>query len=108
MYLYLASNRNDYLGAFSTKDFAETYGCDVKSAKTAFHTLEEKGYIRQDPEKKNRYIFSVNKIKVLPSSGVERKQFFDKDTNTNVMLTYEEVLQACDNDEAQAKELWGE
>lgn len=107
LYLYLASNKDGYRGALSTADFAETYKCDVKSARTAVTTLIEKGYLRQSADKKNLFLFNSKKVKILPTSKVEKKEFYDDDNN-RLMLTYEEVLEACGNDQTQADELWGE
>ena len=58
LYLYLASNQDGYNGAFSTAHFSEKFGCDVKSAKTAFTTLVNNGYLTQSPNQKNLFIFN--------------------------------------------------
>lgn len=119
LYLYFISNQSNYREAFSTANFAQTYGCDVKSAKTAFHTLEEKGYLVLDEGTKSRYTFyekpqEVTPAIVLPSSlakKVQRKQFTDGETGEITYLTLDELInlfKAEGLDEAEAIRLWEE
>lgn len=45
LYLYFASNQNEYRFALSSSDFCEWAGCGIKAYNTAFEELEKKGYL---------------------------------------------------------------
>lgn len=47
MWLYLASNANNYCFAWSPAAFSEAYGCSEKSAREAFNQLVAKNYLVQ-------------------------------------------------------------
>lgn len=114
LYLYLASNQNNYNGAFSSAHFAESYGCDVKSAKTAFNSLIEEGYLTQSPNQKNLYIFNELPQAEEPtislptglSASLIKKRFSDDETGEIFELTLNELIEACSGDAALAQELW--
>ena len=57
LYIYLLSNSNNFTSAFSPKDVADKYGCSVDSAREAFKTLINKGYLTLIEGTKTRYIF---------------------------------------------------
>lgn len=112
LYMYLLSNSNGYISAFSPKDVSERYGCSVDSARDAFKTLEAKGYIALEEGMKAKYIFKDKKdtpIASLPTAiaaNLQKKKFKDDDTGEIYEMTFKELLAALDNNEAAAKQLW--
>lgn len=114
LYLYLASNQDGYNGAFSSAHFSEKYGCDVKSAKTAFNLLIDKGYLTQSPNQKNLFIFNElpqteQPIITLPTgmaSSLIKKNFKDEETGQVLELTLNELIEICGGDAETANALW--
>ena len=119
LYLYFISNQNNYREGFSTANFAQVYGCDVKSAKTAFHTLEEKGYLILDEGKKTSYTFYEKpqdttpaiKLPTTLAKKLQKKQFTDEETGEIFYLTFEEFFNLMKEEgttEEEAKQIWEE
>lgn len=112
LYIYLLSNSNNFTSAFSPKDVADKYGCSVDSAREAFKTLINKGYLTLIEGTKTKYIFKdiARSTPIsLPSSIVDnivKKRFKDNDTGNIYEWTYEELLRNCKNNEELAKKLW--
>lgn len=112
LYIYLLSNSNNFTSAFSPKDVADKYGCSVDSAREAFKTLINKGYLTLIEGTKTKYIFKdiARSTPIsLPSSIVDnivKKRFKDNDTGNIYEWTYEELLKNCENNEEIAKKLW--
>lgn len=112
LYIYLLSNSNNYTSAFSPKDVADKYGCSVDSAREAFKTLINKGYLTLIEGTKTKYIFkdiATSTPISLPSTIVDnivKKRFKDNDTGTIYEWTYKELLRNCEDNEKLAKELW--
>lgn len=119
LYLYFVGNQHNYKEGFSTQNFADLYGCDVKSAKTAFHTLEEKGYLVLDEGTKSKYTFyeiaqEKSSAIVLPSAlakKVQKKQFTDAETGEISYLTLDDLINLFKQEglnEEDAIKLWEE
>lgn len=112
LYIYLLSNTNNYTSAFSPKDVSDKYGCSVDSAREAFKTLVNKGYLTLIEGTKTKYIFkdiATSTPISLPSTIVDnivKKRFRDNDTGNIYEWTYKELLGNCENNEELAKELW--
>lgn len=112
LYIYFLANTNGYTSAFSPKDVANKYGCSVDSAREAFKTLVNKGYLTLIEGTKTKYIFkdiaTINPIS-LPSSianNIAKKRFKDNDTGIIYEWTYKELLANCENNQELAQELW--
>ena len=112
LYIYLLSNVNNYTSAFSPRDVADKYGCSVDSAREAFKTLVNKGYLTLIEGTKTKYIFkdvATSTPVSLPSAianNIVKKQFKDNDTGTIYEWTYKELLENCENNQELAQELW--
>lgn len=112
LYIYLLSNTNNYTSAFSPKDVADKYGCSVDSAREAFKTLINKGYLTLIEGTKTKYIFkdiATSTPISLPSAivgNIVKKRFKDNDTGNIYEWTYTELLKNCENNEEIAKKLW--
>ena len=112
LYIYLLSNVNNYTAAFSPRDVADKYGCSVDSAREAFKTLVNKGYLTLIEGTKTKYIFkdvATSTPVSLPSAianNIVKKQFKDNDTGTIYEWTYKELLENCENNQELAQELW--
>lgn len=112
LYIYFLSNVNNYTSAFSPKDVADKFGCSIDSAREAFKTLVNKGYLTLIEGTKTKYIFkdvaTATSIS-LPSivvDNIAKKRFKDNDTGTIYEWTYKELLKNCENNEELAKKLW--
>lgn len=112
LYIYLLSNVNNYTSAFSPKDVADKCGCSVDSAREAFKTLVNKGYLTLIGGTKTKYIFkdvAVAKPKDL-TTFVDipvKKQF--KIGNDIVEWTFEELKKALSKEtEETIKTIWEE
>lgn len=112
LYIYLLSNTNNYTSAFSPKDVAGKYGCSVDSAREAFKTLVNKGYLTLIEGTKTKYIFkdiAIGTPKDI-TTFVEipvKKQF--KIGNDVVEWTIEELKKALPKEtEETIRKLWEE
>ena len=112
LYIYLLSNSNNFTSAFSPKDVAEKYGCSVDSAREAFKTLINKGYLTLIEGTKTRYIFkdiavaTAKDISTFVKAPI-KKQF--KIGNDIVEWTFEELKKALPGEtEETIKSLWEE
>lgn len=112
LYIYLLSNVNNYTSAFSPKDVADRYGCSVDSAREAFKTLINKGYLTLIEGTKTKYIFRDVAV-VTPKdittfvNVLEKKQF--KIGNDIVEWTLEELKKALPKEtEENIKTIWEE
>lgn len=112
LYIYLLSNVNNYTSAFSPRDVADKYGCSVDSAREAFKTLVNKGYLTLIEGTKTKYIFKdvATSLPVsLPSAianKIVKKEFKDNDTGIIYEWTYKELLENCENNQELAQKLW--
>ena len=112
LYIYLLSNTNNYTSAFSPKDVADKYGCSVDSAREAFKTLVNKGYLTLIEGTKTKYIFkdvAVTTPKDISTfvDVLEKKQF--KIGNDIVEWTFEELKKALPKEtEETVKTIWKE
>lgn len=110
LYIYLLSNVNNYTSAFSPKDMANKYGCSIDSAREAFKTLINKGYLTLINGTKTKYIFkdvAVDTPKDISNfvSISEKKQF--KVGNDIVEWTFEELKKALPQEtEETIQNLW--
>ena len=112
LYIYLLSNVNNYTSAFSPRDVADKYGCSVDSAREAFKTLVNKGYLTLIEGTKTKYIFKdvpvatpkdITTFVKLPV----KKQF--KIGNDIVEWTFEEFKKALPGEtEENIRNLWEE
>lgn len=112
LYIYLLSNTNNYTSAFSPKDVADKYGCSIDSARDAFKTLINKGYLILIEGTKTKYIFkdvAVATPKDISTfvNVLEKKQF--KIGNDVVEWTFEELKKALSKEtEETIKTIWEE
>lgn len=113
LWLYFASNQNEYMEGFSSANFSDKYGCDIKSAKAAFNILIEKKYLVLADGYKKRYVFyekpqTDNAITISSAIGLnlQKKRFVDEDTGEYYELTFKELVEACEGDKEIAKQLW--
>ena len=112
LYIYLLSNSNNFTSAFSPKDVADKYGCSVDSAREAFKTLINKGYLTLIEGTKTKYIFkdiavaTAKDISTFVKTPI-KKQF--KIGNDIVEWTFEELKKAIPGEtEETVKSLWEE
>ena len=64
MWIYFAKNQDCYQFALSSKDARERFGVKIKQYNNAIETLQEKGYLVQDDENDNTWIFYETPIKI--------------------------------------------
>ena len=112
MWLYLASNANNYCFAWSPAAFSEAYGCSEKSAREAFNQLVAKNYLVQKTSRKNEYTFYELPMVATPEAAniepVEpTKLFIDKATGKTTVMTFGQLLEKFNN-EALAKIYWSQ
>lgn len=88
LYLYFASNQNDYKLALSSSDFCEWAGCGLTAYKTAFEELEQKGYLVQNGAS-TIYIF-YDKAQINNESTKEKDSNIIEDSKENEIHTTEE------------------
>ena len=110
LYIYLLSNGNGFISAFSPKDVSDRYGCSMDSAREAFKILVDTGCLTLVPGTKSKYEFTDNKAAAateLPleiSAQLITKKF--RAQGQEYDWTYDQLLKACGNDEETAKNLW--
>ena len=72
MWLYLASNANNYCFAWSPAAFAEAYGCSEKSAREAFNQLVAKNYLVQKTNRKNEStLYELTMVPTAETADIE-------------------------------------
>ena len=109
LYLYFATQSNNYCFDFSPQRVVDLMGGTTKSYKEAFHLLEEKGYISFIEGNKYEFHTKQEKIIDLPDSlGDElvKRKFRNTKTGELVEMTFEDVLEKCKGDEERAKKIW--
>lgn len=112
MWLYLASNANNYCFAWSPAAFAEAYGCSEKSAREAFNQLVAKNYLVQKTNRKNEYTFyELPVVATAEAADIEpvepTKLFIDKATGKTTAMTFGQLLEKFNN-EALAQIYWSQ
>lgn len=112
MWLYLASNSNNYYFAWSPAAFAESYGCSEKSAREAFNQLVAKNYLVQKTTHKNEYTFyELPVVATAEAADIEpiepTKLFLDKTTGKSVTMTFGQLVEKFNN-ESLAKLYWAQ
>lgn len=83
LYLYFASNQNEYRFALSSSDFCEWAGCGIKAYNTAFEELEKKGYLIQKIGTETIYTFYDKAQNKQPTEEIEE--------NKNTTITEEKA-----------------
>ena len=99
LYMFFASDNNGFKRDFSPAHFAAVYGVSADTTRKLFKQLEDKGFIKEDEDKKNFYNFYLlpqNKMKVK----APRRRIVDED-GVVYELTYEEL---CKELEGYSKE----
>lgn len=113
LYIYLLSNTNNFTAAFSPKDVADKYGCSVDSAREAFKTLVNKGYLTLIEGTKTKYIFKDVPVAapkdISAFVDVAEKKQFKISNNEIVEWTFEELKKALPGaTEETIKAIWEE
>lgn len=103
LWMYFASNKDNYTFAWSPKAFAETYGCSEKSAREAFNQLVSLSYLTTGNHKNDFFFHETPPVSI--SAVEERREFIDNDTNTLYYWTYSELLEQVKNKQT-ADALW--
>lgn len=104
LWMYFASNKDNYTFAFSPKAFSEAYDCSEKSAREAFTQLVEERYLISG-NRKNEFVFYEKPVAASITAVEEKREFIDNDTNTLYYWTYNELLQQIQNKQT-ADNLW--
>lgn len=104
LYLYIASNSNDYTFDYSPQHFSEVYGVSLQRARDAFKELIKEGYLIETDS--HRYEFSETpRIEEKFELVQERRMFLtaERDENGKSIkkmrpLTYQQLLSMCGGD----------
>lgn len=91
LYLYLASNQNNYTKDYSPRDFANVYGVSYESARKAPQNLIDNGYLV--PTEGNKLAFyeePQNKKIAIALPSLEMRAV-PQDDGTYLAMTYDEV-----------------
>lgn len=94
LYIYFATNSNDYSFDYSPQHFANTYGVGLTASRDAFRELIKKGYLTESATNSHYYTFTEQpqKPKATMTLKVE-KRGFQTDTGELEWHTMAEVIE---------------
>lgn len=87
IWVYLASNKINYELPYSPAYLSKVINVSIKTAKNGFTELQEKGYIIEDLERKNHYVFYEK-----PQEREEIKEIVNPYTGEILHLTYQQTV----------------
>lgn len=87
IWVYLASNKNNYDYPYSPAYLSKVINISVKTAQSAFNELKEKGYIEEDLERKDHYTFYEK-----PQEREEVREVVNPYTGEILHLTYKQTI----------------
>lgn len=111
VYMYLATNTDEYTFGLSPQDIANTYGMNVDTAREGIRTLIDKGYLSLLEGSKNEYVF-YDRLDRKPiempakmAEKVETKKFLNSTTGKTAEYTFQQVVEML-GDEEEARMIW--
>lgn len=106
LFIYLASNKDNYDFDFSSTYFRDLYGCSIDATKRAFNQLVERGYLVPN-EKGTKYEFFERPQQSIINLFDEKRIIKDGKGNSKV-FTYKEWFEYANGKttEERIKEIW--